>query len=358
MLDDTVVHHEQIVHESLMKQTFYLNYPRPPPKQRGNWSVRVDAFSVTMFNVDLKASWLFNVPFSFLPVSRVVLHLTLKDPETCNTRICVHGSCRKYLNSPYLEYCQCEENWSGERCNVTTRCSCAQGGKCIDQHPTPICVCSLGRMGSECHVLLDSCVDVNCQNGGTCLPLDERQSTKFFICSCRSGYYGSRCEHASARVEIRFSDSLSPNNRPLSTAVFVHFLELKFDSPGILFVQNRLLQQHVRLSKTLLAFNNDQKYLSSFILLQIFFEPDNHGYYIAAIIKSNVTAILAIIHESNRCPHVNELLLNETIREYPPKKKVKYYSRACKVTKSINCFHDEAYLCFCYKDRLPDCLFF
>ena len=57
MLDNTVVHHEQIVHVILMKQMFYLNYPRPPPKQRGNWSVRFDAFLVTPYNVDFKASW-------------------------------------------------------------------------------------------------------------------------------------------------------------------------------------------------------------------------------------------------------------------------------------------------------------
>ena len=39
-------------------------------------------------------------------------------------------------------------------------------------------------------------------------------------------------------------------------------------------------------------------------------------------------------------------------------KKVKYYHRACKVSNTSNWFYDEAFLCFCDKDRVPDCLFF
>jgi hypothetical protein len=112
-------------------------------------------------------------------------------------------------------------------------------------------------MGSECQILFDPCVGVNCEHGGTCLPLDERQSMKLFTCSCLSGYYGSRCEHANAQVDIHFSDSLFPHNRSLSAAVFVHFLELQNDSPGILFVQNRVLYKQVRLNKPLGVFNND-----------------------------------------------------------------------------------------------------
>ncbi|UJR12450.1 hypothetical protein I4U23_016626 [Adineta vaga] len=358
LLDNTVAHHEQILHETLMKQMFYLNYPRPPPKQRGNWSVRIDAFSVTKFNVAFHASWLFDVPFSFLPVNRLVLHVTLKDHKACNTLICVHGSCKRYLNSPYREYCQCEENYSGDRCNVTARCACAYGGKCANQHSTLICVCPLGRTGSECRVSFDPCSHIDCQHGGTCLPLDERQSTKLFICSCRTGYYGSRCEHADAKIQIHFSKSLFHHNLPLSVAVFVHFLVLQNNSPGILFVQNRFLYQKVQLNKPLNVFNKNQKYLSSFILLQIFFEPDNYGYYIAGIIKSNMTTIVTTVHEWNRCLHVDKLLLNATIRSFPSRKKVKYYGRACEVSSSIRWFHDEAYLCFCNKDRIPDCLYF
>jgi hypothetical protein len=357
MFGNTIVHHEQFLHVPLMKQMFYLNYPRPPPKQRGNWSVRLDAFSVTTSTVDFKASWLFDVALSFLPVNRLVLHLMLKDQDVCGTLTCIHGSCRKYLDSKNRAYCQCEENWSGIHCNTSTVCSCAGGGKCISWHPTPICVCPLGRIGNECRVLFNPCTNIKCEHSGTCLPLDERQLTKF-ICLCPNGYYGSRCELAVAMLDIHFSDLFPAYNRPFSAAVFAHFLELRRDSPGVLFVQNRLLHKQVPLNKPLRIFNNDHSYLPTFILLQIFFEPNNFHYYIAAVIKSRTTNIITTIYHSNRCPHVDELIFNETIREFPPIKKVKYYQHVCKMNSHINWFYDEAYLCFCYKDRLPDCLFF
>ncbi|CAF1047692.1 unnamed protein product [Didymodactylos carnosus] len=190
ILDDTVLHHEKLLHLHLMKHVFYLNYPRPPPKKRGNWSVRLDVFSATMYNVAFRTAWLFDVPFSFLPVNRLALHLTLKDQDTCNKPFCVHGSCRKYLNSPNHEYCQCDDNWSGTHCNVSTICLCGGGGKCVDGHSSSICVCPLGRMGKECQAYFNPCRDVKCENGGTCLPLDERQSIKIkrqitwhFVCS-------------------------------------------------------------------------------------------------------------------------------------------------------------------------------
>ncbi len=156
-------------------------------------------FLITMSNVDLKASWLFDVPFSFLPVNRLVLHLILNDQEMCNIRNCVHGNCRKYLNFPHDEYCQCEQNWSGKRCNITRICPCVGDGKCIDRYPTPICVCPLGLIGNQCRVFFNSCTRIKCQNDGICQSLDERQSMKF-ICLCQNGYHGTFCERMNNQI--------------------------------------------------------------------------------------------------------------------------------------------------------------
>ncbi|UJR13075.1 hypothetical protein I4U23_000099 [Adineta vaga] len=356
-LDDEVVHHEQIMHMPLMKQMFYLNYPRSSPKRRANWSVFLDAFSVTRNSVDFKTSWLFKVPFSFLPVNRLVLHLILKDQDICNTLKCIHGVCKKYLNSPHYAYCHCEDNWSGKNCNITTVCSCTADGRCLNHYHTSICICPLGRMGSKCQTLFDPCIDMKCQNGGTCLPLDERQFPKF-ICACDIGYYGTYCELIDAQINIHFSSSLADRVNGFSTVVFAHFLEQHHDSPGIMIVQNRVLHKQVQFNKPFHVLNNNQMYLSSFILLQIYFEPNKFDFYIAAIIKNSLTNITTTVYQSNRCPHVNELLLNRTIREFPPLKKVKYYQYACEVNNTIKCFYDEAYLCFCDKYLRPECLFF
>jgi hypothetical protein len=135
-------------------------------------------------------------------------------------------------------------------------------------------------------------------------------------------------------------------------------LELQNDSPGILFVQNRLLYKQVQLNTPLSVFNRDYDYLSSFILLQIFFQPNIFDYYIAGILNKNLTKIKTMIDKSNRCPHVDELIYNETVRGFILTKKVKYYHYACEVTDSIRCFYDEVFLCFCDKYRQPDCLVF
>ncbi|CAF1567859.1 unnamed protein product [Adineta ricciae] len=357
VLDDIVIHYQEILHATFMKQMFYLNYPRPAPKPRGNWTVRLDAFAVTKYDVKFQAAWLFNVPFSFLPVNQLALHLTLNDSETCRTLLCIHGLCRKYLNSPNHEYCQCEDNWSGKHCNVTTTCSCAEGSKCVYGYFRSICVCPLGRMGSECHARFNPCDNIQCQNGGTCMPFDERE--KKFVCSCSDEFYGDYCELSHARIDIQFSSSLSFRESQLSTVIIVYFLELSHDSDGYLSIQNRYLyKQEQQLNKPLRIFNKNQQNLTAFVLLEIFSEPSIVNYYIAAIVKQYLTNLNTIVDQSNRCPYVDELLRNETIRQFPLIKKVKYYRYICEMDFIGKCFHDEAYLCFCNSDHQPDCLFY
>jgi hypothetical protein len=358
ILDDQVFDHEQILRISLMKQIFYLNYPQPPPKKQGNWFVRFDAYLINMNNVHYKTSWLFNIPFSFLPVNRLVLHLMMRDSQICNSLNCIHGICQKYSNYPYDEYCQCEENWSGKYCNERMSCSCVGGGKCIDGYLTPICICPLGRIGNECRVLFNPCIDVKCKNGGTCLPLDERQLIKF-VCSCPNDYYGIYCEQINSQIHIEFSSSLSLKSSELElVSVFVHFLKLEKDSPGILFVENRFLYKQIKLNEVLNVHNTNHDYLSTFILIEIYFEDNISNYYIGAIVKNNLTSLSIKLDAINRCPYVDELILNETIRKFPLRKKVKYYHYVCEMNHLIKWFHDESSLCFCDRYRQPDCLFF
>ncbi|CAF0886145.1 unnamed protein product [Adineta steineri] len=357
MIDNRVVHHEDIFHMRSMKQLFCLNYPRPPPKQRGNWSVRFDAFSVNKFSVTFIASWLFDVSFSFLPFNRLILHLTLEEHKVCTTFPCVHGNCRKYLNFPHYQYCLCDENWSGQYCNISTPFPYAAGGKCFDGYRTPICVCPLSRMGHDCHALFDPCNNIQCQNGGTCIPLDSRLFIKY-ICACRNRYYGIHCEFISAQVDISFSKSLLDYNHLLSTTVFAHFLSTNNHTPGILSVENRLLYKQVKLNERLHIFNENHEYISQFVLLQIFFKPNHFRYYIATIIKNRVKYIITTIHKTNQCPYVDEVLRNRTIRQFPSMKKIKYYYHVCKENNVLKCFYDEAYLCFCDKDRQPQCFIF
>ncbi|CAF1125053.1 unnamed protein product [Adineta ricciae] len=355
IFNDSFVDYEEILHVPMMKQMFYLNYPRPPPKQRGNWTVQFYAYTVTRYSVNFISSWLFDVPFPFLPVNRLVLDLFLKEQETCYTLSCKHGSCRKYLNLPYQEYCQCEPNWFGTYCNVSYHCFCANGGDCISRNSISICVCPLGRIGRECHVLFDPCSNITCENGATCLPMDERETNKF-ICACRIGFRGSRCELKDAQMDIYFSKSFIFYTRLSSPAIIVHFLELHDHSPGIALTQNRVIHKQVQLNKLFRIYYNNHQYLSSLILLEIFFEPQNFRYYIASILSNNMTYVTTTISNSNHCPHIDEIIMNETIRQMPLVKRVKYYEYICRISRSRICFMDEVHLCFCDKYGDPDCL--
>ncbi|CAF0774324.1 unnamed protein product [Didymodactylos carnosus] len=160
---------------------------------------------------------MFDVKFSFLPVNRFPLHLTLRDQETCDTlHYGGHSICKEYLNSPGRSYCQCNNGWYDQHCNETNKClqlKCMW--KCIGCHPVdpaPICVCPLGRIDNDCHVKFDPCITIHCYNGGTCVPLDER-SVKKFICVCVAGLYGLSCESRAAEVSTSFSSDLIENKR-------------------------------------------------------------------------------------------------------------------------------------------------
>ncbi|CAF1062324.1 unnamed protein product [Didymodactylos carnosus] len=374
--DNIIVSQEEIIHTRSVKHFFYLKYPQLPPK-RGNWFVRLNAYSVTTSQVYFLASWLFDVPFSFLPVNRLALDFTLTEQETCQTLHCVHGSCRKYLNSRrQRDYCHCRNGWSGQLCNISNTCLTSKcvdrGGECVSRYPSdpwPICVCALGRLGIDCHAKFNPCGDVKCRNGGTCIPLDERSLR--FVCSCRQGYYGLRCESISARVTVRFASDLIQTKKAIPVAI-VHFAELKGETPGVLFVQNRFIYKKVSLNKHVAIFNDNHEYLPDFVLAQIFFHPGHVDYYLAAIIKHQttfnyytnppvirhrLTNITTSVIPSNRCPDVNELLDNQTIREFPLMKKVKFYQHACRLSQT-KCFVDEVHLCFCDRDRAADCLVF
>ncbi|CAF1248081.1 unnamed protein product [Didymodactylos carnosus] len=367
--NETIVYYEEIIYMRMMKHFFYLIYPQQSTELK-NWSIRLDAFSITTAsNVDFTASWLFDIPFPFLPVNRLALYLILTEQETCYTLQCgTYGSCRKYLNAPYKDYCQCENGWSGQYCNISNTClksNCVRnGGKCLGRYPSdhmPICVCGLGRIGTECQVQvnLSSCKNQLCNNGGTCIALDQRSNNKHnYKCICKEEYYGNQCQFHSATVDIEFSSDLNQDRGSIPVMI-VHFVALQNESPGILFLQNRFMYLQVPLNKNVHIVNNDIEYLPEFILVQVFLTPSNFDYYIAAIIKQRqLSSLSTIVIRSNRCPHINELIgNNKTILEFSLMTKVKYYHHACALN-STKCFVDKTHLCFCDKDRAPDCLVF
>lgn len=72
-------------------------------------------------------------------------------------------------------------------CNETT---CGSHGKCIPSGAFYICECRDGFYGQKCEIKQDQCSITACYNGGTCRHLNETAVT----CDCATGFEGFFCE--------------------------------------------------------------------------------------------------------------------------------------------------------------------
>ncbi|CAF1608615.1 unnamed protein product, partial [Didymodactylos carnosus] len=221
-IDDAVVSYDYIYHFSddcIPKYSVQLLYPKIPIQFASHYYIRIDAYNQheignTNTKLEYKASWYFDIDFSFLPVNRLstvliipeISHVQRSCSETNLT--CVHGRCTEYLNTKQF-FCHCEMGWSGKNCSSYQQCGCANDSICIARKTiatmvnlSPICLCQLGKTGRSCHASNPSCSYSSCSNGGTCVPLDVRHlNTK---CICPNGYTGLDCSLKMAEINILF----------------------------------------------------------------------------------------------------------------------------------------------------------
>lgn len=75
-----------------------------------------------------------------------------------------------------------------EQCAALT---CVHGACAIDgASQEPLCVCQSGYTGDDCAEVVDSCAQLECQNGSAC-----EQNGASAQCVCPEGYEGTECEH-------------------------------------------------------------------------------------------------------------------------------------------------------------------
>ncbi|MCL4124957.1 UNVERIFIED_CONTAM: hypothetical protein GTU68_065618, partial [Idotea baltica] len=67
-------------------------------------------------------------------------------------------------------------------------------GTCVDKIADYDCECATDYGGKNCSVLLIGCSDVECVNGGTCVPLLFEEIVHEFRCDCPPGFTGRNCE--------------------------------------------------------------------------------------------------------------------------------------------------------------------
>ena len=86
--------------------------------------------------------------------------------------------------------CQCDQGWTGDKCQYNYSCQCKNGGICTNLQGNHTCDCSnTGYRGRQCEELINSCSSGLCQNGGVCT-----SQPVGYNCKCNPGYTGKNCQ--------------------------------------------------------------------------------------------------------------------------------------------------------------------
>jgi hypothetical protein len=220
------------------KHFIYLRYPRP--KSSGQYFVKIDSYIANMSQtIYTGRSWLYNVQFSFLPVGRLAIRLIMNDKiDKEQQSICKkfpdkpNGRCLTYINNDTRMFFSCDNGWTEEYCEQKANHFCPNGSQCAyecDKFETARCICPLGQIGAHCSITFNPCLDVLCENGGICVPLDE--GSLHYCCACNAGFFGTKCENTASKMTIFISSNFF-SLVPTIPAAIVHFIVLKQSMNG------------------------------------------------------------------------------------------------------------------------------
>ncbi|KAF7241028.1 hypothetical protein EYD10_12445 [Varanus komodoensis] len=141
------------------------------------------------------------------------------DVDECATRPCLNGGlCLQRSNQSYygeqadfpeqFSYqgaagflCRCRPGFEGERCSIDVdECMsqpCQNGGSCVDLENGYRCQCLPGFSGVECATDVDECEGQPCENGGAC-----EDGIADYLCHCLRGPDGTAWGGKNCSVEL------------------------------------------------------------------------------------------------------------------------------------------------------------
>ena len=354
LVDDTdqrVIHsHQQLTYIYLqhcqIKFNFYLLYATRPKNPNHHFSIHLDLHE--KITLAYRGSFAIPIDHPFLPVHRVALHLdiprTRDTIDLCSDLNCVHGRCVRYAQHSNTDqrrtgFCQCHPGWSGKLCTLRHTCTCSSDSLCLGvaANNRSICVCPLGTSGPSC-LLANSVCQSNasppCLNGGQCLPTDDNMITRNpFMCLCRKGFSGERCENVDTALVVSFDDGVA-----LPASILVHFIELHHHAPP----ENGSTFKNVPPSRRAIAVQWSRPFHIVFV------EFVSGDYHLVLVQKTFTPAssVSRTVKPVDRCKPLRELF-NDTIVRSHPIQRIKYYHLPCRQPESLPCFYDDSHFCLC-----------
>jgi hypothetical protein len=197
-----------------------------------------------------------------------------------------------------------------------------------------------------CHALSRA---KKCQNGGQCVPRDKRiLDENDIFCACPDRFGGLLCEHLNTQVDISLADA---RFFPVPESFLLHFISIP-EPWG----------EHERAS-TLVKLSLDRDSVTLFwknAFNLLFAQLFNETIYLLLVQVKHKPSFhhKLVLQPEKRCPSIRELL-NASIVNFPPLRRVKYYHVPCQQQTNLACFHDdEQFLCLCTYDRRANCFTF
>ena len=212
----------------------YLLYSTRPKDPTKEYFIHIDIYEKTTLNY--RASFIKSIDFPFLPVHRLVYLLYIPpindQKKDCLDKQCQNGKCIEYAHDPTNQtFCQCDQGWSGQYCTIPYQCQCSSSALCLGKlaNNRSLCVCPTYKIGPRCLINNPVCQNITCSGNGQCIPLDDYgQSTKKFICICKKGFFGDRCETSLTKLMMLFDQTIS-----LPSVIFIHFIEVKINAEPV-----------------------------------------------------------------------------------------------------------------------------
>lgn len=327
------------------KYNLYLLYPNRPKNLSQTYSIRIDIFDKT--NLNYWDSWYLPILFPFLPVNRIATQLFIGGEQqiiSCPLSCGEHGRCRRYINKNSSYFCQCDQGYSGIRCEISHPCHCAKDSWCL---APSICVCPLNKFGPHCYLKYSICESNNnpCQHNGICVPSDDRINLNGFFCICSSDYSGSRCENVNNRIDLHLNDRELIQNRFL----LVHFITVFKNADH----QRTTILKKMPYNAPILTFPVSQPFHIVFVQIP------RKSYYLAILRETYIPSefIFTEIQSHQRCISI-EHLLNSTFVNAGYLNRTKYYPYICRENLEILCLYDQELMCICDLDRFSNCFSF